>query len=62
MTRADANLFKRLAVMMGAALGALYLVGAAVLSLNPPTDIDRKCLHKSLSEIGKCIYDHSNER
>lgn len=58
MTRGDRRLFLRLAVTVGIALGALYLAGVTVLWLNPPTELDRRCLSKSLAEMQECFNEH----
>jgi hypothetical protein len=45
--------------MFGWALIVLFILGAVVLELSPPTPLDEACLSKPLAEIGRCIADHT---
>jgi hypothetical protein len=43
---------------IGGSLLAMALVAKAVLFLYPPTDLDRACLAKPMTEVNKCVYKY----
>lgn len=51
MIRSDRNLV----LLVLASFGIMYLCGMVVLRINPPTELDRVCLSKSLLEIRECF-------
>lgn len=54
MTREDRRITFRLVAAMLFAVGVLWASGEIVLRLNPPTDLDKRCLNKPIAELAVC--------
>lgn len=57
MTREDKRIFVNLGLCVSLSLCVLYLIGVIVLWQNPATDLDRKCLGKSMTELNRCYSE-----
>jgi hypothetical protein len=51
------RVYRRMLIAFVVSLFGLWLVGRAVLWLYPPTELDRKCLGKTATELWACTHD-----
>lgn len=57
MTRADRRLCRQIAYMIGGGLLLMYLMGAVMLWLVPPSDLERECVGKRPVELLQCLQE-----
>ena len=57
MTRADRRLFLRMLTAVAVSFVALWLVGRAFYWLYPPSEIETKCIGKTIMELGQCMTE-----
>jgi hypothetical protein len=56
--RRPPNVTLRMTVLVCFSVFVLYVLGKILLLFNPPTDLDRACLSKTLNELNKCADDY----
>lgn len=39
-------------------LGSLWGIGAVALRMNPPTEMEKKCLNMTVTESAQCVWEH----
>jgi hypothetical protein len=60
MRRKSDGTFKIFAAAV-CSVAALIIIGYIILLLNPPTDLDRKCLKSSAYAMSSCVMDYYRE-
>ena len=62
MTHADRRLVLRLGLAVIGSLSLLILAGVLVDWLRPPSEVERACVNKPLSELGWCLYEEEGKK
>lgn len=61
MNRCDKRIVRRMVVALAVSFGSLWAAGALFLWMYPPTEVEQKCVGKSLAELGQCMYDNRSK-